>query len=77
MSELKSLIALDPEILTGKPIVVGTRISVEMVLGLIAAGWSEADIVADYPTLDRERILACVAYARDIVASEKVYPSAA
>jgi uncharacterized protein (DUF433 family) len=77
MSEPKSLIVLDPDILAGTPIVAGTRISVEMAPGLISAGWSEADILSDYPTLDRERILARIAYARDIVKSEKVYPSAA
>jgi len=77
MSDAVPLITLDPDVLAGKPIVAGTRISVELVLDLIAASWSEADILADYPTLDREKILACMAYARNLVASERVYPSAA
>lgn len=70
-------IVLDPAVLVGKPIVRGTRIPVELVLGLLAEGWSEADILASYPHLTRADIQACLAYARDLVASERVFPSAA
>jgi hypothetical protein len=49
----------------------------EFVIGLMADGWSETDILADYPGLTREDITACLAYARDILRSETVYPSAA
>lgn len=72
-----SRIVLDPEVLSGKPVVRGTRLSVEFVLGLLAEGWSEADILVDYPRLESEDIRACLAYARDRLASEKVYPPAA
>jgi uncharacterized protein (DUF433 family) len=70
-------ITLDPAILTGKPIVRGTRLAVEFVIGLMVDGWSEADILANYPGLVREDITACLAYARDVLQSEKVHPSAA
>ena len=70
-------ITLDPDVLTGKPVVRGTRISVEFVIGLLVDGWSEADILANYPELAREDIVACLAYARDLLRSEKVFPSAA
>ena len=70
-------IALDPEILNGKPIVAGTRISVEFVIGLLAAGWSAADILGDYPQLAHEDILACLAYARDLLSAERIFPSGA
>ena len=70
-------IVLDPAVLAGKPIVRGTRLSVEFVIGLMADGWSEADILANYPGLVREDIAACLAYARDVLQSEKVHPSAA
>ncbi len=56
-------ITLDPEILAGKPVVCGTRLSVEFVIGLMADRWSEADILANYPGLRREDITACLAYA--------------
>lgn len=70
-------IVIDPAILAGKPIVRGTRLSVEFIIGLLADGWSEAEIVAEYPGLSPEDIRACLAYARDVLQSEKVFPSAA
>jgi uncharacterized protein (DUF433 family) len=69
-------IVLDPAILAGKPIVRGTRLSVEFVIGLMADGWNEADILANYPGLSRENIGACLSYARDLLHSEKVFPAA-
>jgi uncharacterized protein (DUF433 family) len=60
--------------MVGKPVVRGTRITVELIIGLLAEGWKEQDILAAYPHLAREDILACLAYAQDLVRSEKVYP---
>jgi uncharacterized protein (DUF433 family) len=77
MSEAASRIVLDPKVLAGKPIIRGTRISVEFVLGLLVDGWGEADILANYPGITREDVIACLAYARDTVSSEKVFPTAA
>jgi uncharacterized protein (DUF433 family) len=70
-------ITLDPNVLAGKPVIRGTRLSVEFVIGLLADGWSEADILANYPGTTHEGILACLSYARDTLSSEKVFPSAA
>ena len=70
-------IALDRQILSGKPVIAGTRLSVEFVIGLLAEGWSEAEIFANYPGLTHDHILACLAYARDALSAEKVFPSAA
>jgi len=72
-----SRIVLDPKILTGKPVVRGTRLSVEFIIGLMAEGWSEADVLANYPRITHEDIIACLAYARDALSSERVFPSAA
>lgn len=66
-------ITADPTVLVGKPVVKGTRLSVEFILELIAEGWSEADMVGNYPGLTREQILACVAYAKDRLSDEKVF----
>jgi len=66
-------IEVNPKVLVGKPVVRGTRISVELVLEMIAAGVAEAEIVDNYPGLSAEDIRACVAYAAEIVASERVY----
>ena len=70
-------ITLDPAVLTGKPVIKGTRLAVDFIIGLLADGWAEADILQNYPGISREDIAACLAYARDILSSEKVYPSAA
>ena len=51
-------IVVNPEILDGKPIIEGTRLSVEHVLGLLASGMSKAEIIADYPELNEENIQA-------------------
>lgn len=56
-------IVIDPEILVGKPIVKGTRLAVEFVIDLLAQGWTEAEILTNYPGLTREDIQACLAYA--------------
>ncbi len=58
-------IVLDPQVLAGKPVVRGTRLSVEFVVGLLADGWSERDILDNYPGLQGDDIRACLAYARD------------
>lgn len=77
MIEVGSRIVLDPQVLAGKPIIRGTRISVEFVLSHLVDGWGEADILANYPGITREDVIACLAYARDTVSSEKVFPTAA
>ncbi len=70
-------ITLDPAVLAGKPVVRGTRLAVEFIIGLLADRWSEADILVAYPGLQSEDIQACLAYARDVLSSERVYPTAA
>ncbi len=69
-------IAIDPAVLVGKPVVRGTRLSVEFLLGLMADGWAEGEILRNYPGLVREDLLACLAYAQQRVSEERVYPLA-
>lgn len=69
-------IVLDPKILKGKPIILGTRIAVEFVLELMANGWSQDEILANYPGLTIDDIRACVAYAQAVVAEEHIFPVA-
>ena len=76
MAQVEERIVLDPAVLAGKPVVRGTRLSVEFIIGLMAEGWSEADILASYPGLTRDDIAACLAYARDVLNSERVFPAA-
>ena len=72
--ELKDRIAVDPKVLVGKPVIAGTRISVEFVVDLLASGWSHAQILASYPHLSEQDILACLQYAGELLHSERVYP---
>lgn len=60
---LPERIVVDPQVLVGKPVVRGTRLSVDFLLGLLAQGWSEAEILRNYPGLTREDLLACWQYA--------------
>jgi uncharacterized protein (DUF433 family) len=66
-------ITIDPNVLVGKPIVKGTRISVEFVIDLLARGWTIAQVLGEYDHLKPEDIQACLAYASDVLKSEKVY----
>jgi uncharacterized protein (DUF433 family) len=57
------LITADPEILGGKPVIAGTRISVQLILEKMGDGWNIQDLLEDYPHLTREQIIAAIAYA--------------
>lgn len=63
-------IVSDPEILVGKPVVNGTRLSVELILGWLAEGWTHELLRESYPQLTREDILAVLAFAADKMRQE-------
>jgi uncharacterized protein (DUF433 family) len=63
--EWRTKIVSDNSILAGKPIVKGTRLSIEFLLGLFADGWKEEDVSANYPTLKKDNLLAVFAFAQD------------
>lgn len=67
-------IVVDPNILTGKPVIRGTRLAVEFIVDLLARGWSFEQILDNYPGIDRSDILACLEYAHQMLRSERVYP---
>ena len=67
-------IIIDPKILVGKPIIRGTRISVELVIDLLAEGWSHQQILSNYPHLASQDITACLRYAGSLMKQERVYP---
>jgi uncharacterized protein (DUF433 family) len=69
-------IVTDPGTCGGRPRVKGTRISVEFLLGLKAAGWSEEQILENYPHLTREDLQAVFAYAQSILEDESFVPVA-
>ena len=71
---LSERIVVDPEVLAGKPVIRGTRLAVEFILELLAAGQSEQEILTNYPGLTREDILACLSFASYLAHEYKAYP---
>lgn len=71
-SQLLGRITADPEIFGGKRILRGMRISVELILSLLAQGESPEDILSDYPDLVPEDIRACLAYAHAVIAQDSL-----
>lgn len=69
----RTYIHADPEILRGKPLVKGTRLSVEFILRLFAAGWSEQTILENYPSLTSEALQAVFAFAAECLSEESLY----
>jgi uncharacterized protein (DUF433 family) len=67
-------IVVDPDILAGKPVISGTRLAVELILELLAAGQSDSDILTNYPGLTKEDILACLSYASYLAHEYKAFP---
>ncbi len=69
-------IVCDPKILVGKPTIKGTRISVELILGWLSAGWSTEQVLESYPHITRDDVLAALAYARELVHDDGILPLA-
>lgn len=70
---MKSLITQDPEILGGKPIIAGTRMSVETILELLSSGMEKDEIIKEYSFLTKKQIQAAVDYAAKLVGKEESY----
>ena len=73
MVDWKDRIYIDPEILVGKPIIKGTHLAVEFIIDLLAQGWTEEEILRNYPRISREDVHACLAYASEILKVERVF----
>ena len=67
-------IDIDPAVLCGKPVIRGTRLAVEFVVGLLAKGWSVEQVLDNYPGVAREDVRACLEYASELLQSERVFP---
>jgi len=66
-------IEINPNICGGKPIIKGTRITVEFILELLANGWSYDEILENYPQLKKEDILEAIRYAVEVLKEERIY----
>jgi uncharacterized protein (DUF433 family) len=69
---IQNRIAVNPKVMLGKPVIRGTRISVELILRRLAEGATEAEIMESYPHLSKEDIRAAFGYAADALAQESV-----
>jgi uncharacterized protein (DUF433 family) len=74
--ELQSYIEVNPRVMMGKPVIKGTRITVEMILESLSAGESVDNLLTSYPRLTKESVLAALAFAADVLKGEKTYPIA-
>ena len=68
-------IAVDPDVVAGKPVIEGTRIAVEFVIDLMARGWTTEQILREYDHLTREDVRACLSYAGDLLRAERMRPA--
>ena len=71
---MEKMIVTNPEVLGGKPVIRGTRISVGFILKLVSSGWSMEKILENYPHLTREGINAAIEYASNVMEGERVFP---
>ena len=72
--KLMQRITVNQDIFGGKPIIRGRRLAVEHVLGMLAAGDTIENLLGEYPWLEQEDILACLLYAKTLVAHERYEP---
>ena len=71
--EWRDHIHSDPSVLTGKPVICGTRLSVEFLLGLFAEGWAEEAVLESYPQVSQEALRAVFAFAQECARDEQVF----
>lgn len=74
MQNYRELITSDPNILSGKPAIKGTRIAVEQILDELASGTTVEELLEQYPCLYREAIYAALAFSADRLRAEVIYP---
>jgi len=70
----KDRISMDPNIMVGKPVIKGTRITVAHIVNLMAQRWSTEEILKNFPQLKKEDLEAALKYAAETLKQEKVYP---
>jgi uncharacterized protein (DUF433 family) len=71
---LLARITLNPGVLAGKPVIAGTRLSVDFIVNMLAHGATEAEIITEYPRLTREDVRACLLFAARSVQQASFMP---
>ena len=73
-TDWRQRIIFDPKIMVGKPIIKGTRLTVDLILELLAHGWTKEDILKNYPQLKNEDLQAALEYSAHALKLETIYP---
>lgn len=73
-NNLINRIEINPAVLLGKPVIKGTRIAVEQIMSMLAAGMTAKEILREFPHLTEKDVLAAVFYATELVKDFRVYP---
>ncbi len=73
MTNWRERITAHPDVLVGKAVILGTRISVELIMDLLARGYTRQQIIVQYPHLVADDVQACLAYAAEVLASERMF----
>ncbi len=74
--DITQYINSDPKVMLGKPVIKGTRITVELILTKLSEGFTTDDLIALYPTIKIDDVKACIAYAAQVIQSEKIIKAA-
>ena len=72
---MKTMIVSDPAVMMGKPVVAGTRITVELILEKLATGETVEQLLESHPRLTREAVQAALAFAAGVLRSDVIYPA--
>ncbi len=70
----RQYIESNPDVRSGRPVIKGTRLTVEFLLSLLAAGWTEEQILENYPSLTQDALRAVFAFAAECMSEETMYP---
>lgn len=73
--DYKNKISADPNIMLGKPVIKGTRITVELILKKLSEGMTKSDLIKAYPHLKKEDILAALSYSAEVISKEEIIAS--
>ncbi|HPJ36780.1 MAG TPA: DUF433 domain-containing protein [Spirochaetota bacterium] len=71
----KEKICISPDIMLGKPVIRGTRITVEFIIKKMSEGMEIDDIISEYPPVQKDDIMACLAYSADVISKDEILVS--
>jgi uncharacterized protein (DUF433 family) len=74
MDKYNNMIEISPQIMMGKPVIRGTRLTVEMILESLAAGETIENLLESYPRLTNDAVKAALSFGADLLKGEKIYP---